>query len=251
VDQLREVVGIVDAVLGREAIGTYLHGSFVLGGLRPASDLDVLVVARHAMSDEERTGLLARLLPVSGFIDGLRPVELRVVSQSAVRRRYAPTGDFLYGEWLRDRYESGEVPQPEPMPQLALLLTTVLAGNHALAGAPPSQVLDPVPHEDMVRASVAEIPSLLDDLDTDTRNVVLTIARIWVTLATGEIVPKDRAASWASAGLPATARPVLDHARQLYLGYRYAEETWTDELKAQVRPCVDQMLAAIGRLTPR
>jgi len=58
VDQLREIVRIVDAVLGSAAVGVYLHGSSVLGGLRPASDLDLMVITRRTMSDRERAELL-------------------------------------------------------------------------------------------------------------------------------------------------------------------------------------------------
>ncbi|WP_222720345.1 DUF4111 domain-containing protein [Actinomadura sp. HBU206391] len=135
------------------------------------------------------------------------------------------------------------------MPDLALLITMVLAGDHPLTGPPPAQVLDPVPHADLVRASVAGIPGLLDDLDGDTRNVVLTFARIWTTLATGEIRSKDAAAKWALAQLPPERRRVLEHAKELYLSCRYSEESWSDELKAQVRPHVDEVLAEIDRLS--
>ena len=250
VDQLREIVRIVDAVLGSAAVGVYLHGSSVLGGLRPASDLDLMAITRRTMSDRERAELLGRLLAVSGFTDGLRPVELIVVARPEVCPwRFPPTGDFLYGEWLRSKFENGAVPQPEPMPDLALLISMVLAGDRPLVGPPPSEVLDPVPHEDLVRASVEGIPALLDDLDDDTRNVVLTVARIWATVATGMVMSKDQAASWALAELPSTARPVLEYARRLYFEYRHSEEAWSDELKAQARPCVDQMLVAIERLS--
>jgi streptomycin 3"-adenylyltransferase len=126
-----------------------------------------------------------------------------------------------------------------------------LAGNHPVTGPPPAQLLDPVPPADLARASVDGIPGLLDDLAGDTRNVVLTLARIWTTLATGEITSKDAAADWALAQLPSEHRPVLDHARQLYLTRRYDEETWSDELMARVRPHVDAVLAEIGNLTAR
>ncbi len=220
----------------------------MLGGLRPASDVDVLVVSRRRMVDRERRALLDGLLTISGFANGARPVELTVVVQSDVRPwRYPPTADFRYGEWLRDELETGGAPRPEPMPDLALLITLVLAGGHTLAGPPPERVLDPVPHADVLRASVAGIPDLLDDLDGDTRNVVLTLARVWTTLATGEIRPKDAAADWALARLPPEHRPVLTHAKELYLAYRYSEESWTDELRARVRPQVDHVLAEIDR----
>lgn len=67
-----------------------------------------------------------------------------------------------------------EGPSAEPMPDLALLIAMALSGDHPLTGSGPAEVLDPVPQADLVRASVAGIPSLLDDLDSDTRDVVLT-----------------------------------------------------------------------------
>ena len=251
-DQIQEIVGLVDRVLGQEVIGTYLHGSAVLGGLRPASDVDVLVVSRRCMNGQERRQLLEGLFGISGSPNQARPVELVVVVQSDVRPfPFPPTCDFLYGEWLRHEFEASGPPQPQPMPDLALLITMVLAGDHPLTGPPPAQVLDPVPHVDLVRATVAGIPGLLQDLDDDTRNVLLTFARIWTTLATGQIKSKDAAADWALAQLPPEHRPVLQHAKELYLNCRYSEETWSNELMAQVRPHADHVLAEISRLHQR
>ncbi|CAL9279298.1 Streptomycin 3''-adenylyltransferase [Streptomyces sp. enrichment culture] len=251
-DQVRRVVELAGGVLGRDVIGTYLHGSSVLGGLSPASDVDVLVVSRRRMDERARHTLLDGLLGISGSGNQVRPVELTVVVQSEVRPwRYPPTCDFLYGEWLRGEYEAGLVPQPEPMPDLALLITMVLSGDHPLTGLRPARVLDPVPRADLVRASVAGIPGLLDELDSDTRNVLLTLARIWTTLATGRIRSKDAAADWALARLPPEHRAVLGHARQLYLDCPYSEESWSDALRARVRPHVDHVLTEIDRLLTR
>jgi streptomycin 3"-adenylyltransferase len=137
------------------------------------------------------------------------------------------------------------------MADLALLITMAVAGDHPLTGPRPAQVLDPVPHADLVRASVAGIPGLVDSLDGDTRNVLLTFARIWTTLATGRIRSKDAAADWALAQLPPEHRPVLEYARQLYLSCSYSEERWSETLQAQVHPHVDRVLAEIDRLRSR
>ncbi|MFF4275212.1 aminoglycoside adenylyltransferase family protein [Streptomyces sp. NPDC001536] len=248
--QVQEIVELVGGVLGRDVLGAYLHGSSVLGGLRPASDVDVLVVSRRSMDAPDRRALLDGLLRISGSRHQARPVELTVVVQSEVRPwRYPPTGDFLYGEWLRAEYETGEVPQPEPMPDLALLITMALTGDRPLVGPSPARVLDPVPRSDLVRASVAGVPGLLDDLDGDTRNVLLTFARIWTTLATGRIMSKDTAADWALARLPPEHRTALEHAKRLYLNCSYSDERWSDALRSQARPQVDRMLAEIDRLS--
>ncbi|MFD1325042.1 aminoglycoside adenylyltransferase family protein [Micromonospora sonneratiae] len=251
-EQVQKIVQLVGDVLSVQTIGAYLHGSSVLGGLKPASDLDVLVVSRRRMDGRERRALLEALLKLSGPTAGTRPVELTVVVQSEVRPwRFPPVGDFLYGEWLRDEFEAGGVPQPQPMPDLALLISMVLRGDRPLLGPPPAQVLDPVPPTDLVRASVAGVPELLADLDSDTRNVVLTFARIWTTLATGEVRSKDAAADWAHDHLSPEHRPVLEHAKQLYLCRTYAEESWTDDLKAQAHSYVAEVLTRIDGLAGR
>jgi Aminoglycoside adenylyltransferase, C-terminal domain len=53
---------------------------------------------------------------------------------------------------------------------------------------------------------------------TDTTNGLLTLARIWFTLATGEMAPKDMAADWAIARLAGDDRTILERARGMYLG---------------------------------
>ncbi|MEV5552299.1 aminoglycoside adenylyltransferase family protein [Nonomuraea wenchangensis] len=247
--QLEQTVGLVRDVAGAELLGTYLHGSAVFGRLAPASDLDVLAVTRRSLDHRRRSALVEGLLEISGCTPTVRPVELTVVVQSEVRPwRFPPTGDFLFGEWLRDELQSGGPPRPGPMPDLALLLTVALAGARPLTGPPLAGLLDPVPRADLARASVAAIPELLAELNDDTRNVLLTLARIWVTLATGEITSKDAAADWALARLPPRHRPVLEHARNLYLTCHYQDEVWDDGLKTQVRPHVDEVLSRIDHL---
>lgn len=232
-------------------MGVYLHGSAVLGGLHPSSDLDVLVVLRRTMTAAERRGVVEGLLDVSGRRARRRPgrpVELTTVVQSDVRPwRYPPRAEFQFGEWLRDEYEAGVLPLPTPSPDLAPVLAMVTLGNKPLLGPPPGELLDPVPHHDLLRAIVAGLPELLDDLPSDTRNVVLTLARIWTTLGTGTIRAKHDAAAWAIVRLPEEHRAVLAHASAVYLGHE--DERW-DDLRPRIRPHCDHVVAEIARLSP-
>jgi predicted nucleotidyltransferase len=248
VSQADDVVRLVRDVLGAGVVGVYLYGSAVLGGLRAASDIDVFAVVRDRLTSEQRRRLVDGLFEISGAKarrGPARPVELTVVVQSEVRPwRYPPRGEFLYGEWLRDEFERGETPSPAPNADLAPLITMVLLGNTPLYGPPPREVLDPVPAGDLDRAIVAGVPGLLADLEWDTRNVILTLARIWTTLATGEIRSKDAAADWALDRLPPQHRPVLARARAIYLG---AEQERWDDLLPQIRPHVEYVARAIER----
>lgn len=245
----QEVVAIARDVLGEALLGAYLHGSAVLGGLRPTSDLDVLAVVDRATTGTERRRLVSRLLDISGrraYSGAARPVELTVVRQGDVRPwRFPPRVELLYGEWRRDEYEAGFVPEPTEMPDLGPEVELALAGDMALFGPPPATLLDPVPAADVRRAIVAGIPSLREDLDSDTRNVLLTLARIWATVVTGEIASKDQAAAWAIDRLPGHHRDVLIRAREMYLE-GWDEEDWGDRAPA-ARAYAEHVIVEIER----
>ncbi|MFE7118616.1 aminoglycoside adenylyltransferase family protein [Streptomyces sp. NPDC057654] len=248
--QAEDVVRLVRQVFGADVVGAYLHGSAVLDGLRPSSDLDVLAVLRRRTTAGERRALVDALLRISGTGNGGsgRPVELTVVVQDDVRPwRYPPRCEFQYGEWLRTEYERGRTPGPGESPDLAPLITMALLGDAPLYGPPPAAALDAVPHEDLRRGIVAGVPELLAELEDDTRNVVLTLARVWRTLATGEIGSKDAAADWALARLPEEHRPVLSRARAGYLGPLGAERESWDDLLPRLRPYAGHVAAEIER----
>ena len=249
-EQLDQIVGLVHDVLGVDALGAYLHGSTALDQLKPHSDVDVLVLSRRPTTATEKRTLIDRLLRMSGRGDPTgqaRPIELTIVVESDIRPwRYPPRLDFLYGDWMRAAFERGDfTPWETPNPDLAPVITMVRFANRPLFGPPPSEVFDPVPLEDLNRAMVEGIPGLLDDLDSDTTNVVLTLALVWTTLATGTIWSKDAAANWVLARLPEEHRPVLARARAVYLGEE--GDHWAD-LQARLRPHVDHVLGEIARL---
>ena len=240
-------------MLGEALVGAYLHGSAVLGGLRPTSDVDVLVVIDRVTGLEECRAIVDRLLGISGrraYRGPGRPVELTIVVASEIRPwRYPPRAEFQYGEWLRDAYESGITPEPGPSPDLAPLVAMTLAGAAAgqqpLLGPPATDVFDPVPAADLRRAILAGVPGLLADLKTDTRNVLLTLARIWSTLETGQLQSKDAAAGWAIERLPQPRRAMLGRARSMYLE-GWDEDDWGD-LKPAVRADAEAVVAEIER----
>ena len=250
VGQLDGIVDLVREVLAEDAVGAYLHGSTALDRLKPHSDVDVLVLSRRPTTATEKRTLIDRLLRMSGRGDPTgqaRPIELTIVVESEIRPwRYPPAHDFLYGDWLRTEFERGDLtPWDGPNPDLAPVITMARSANKALFGPPATEVFDPVPRKDLNSAIVAGIPGLLDELDSDTTNVVLTFARIWTTLATGTIRSKDGAADWVLARLPEEHRPVLSRARAVYLGDE--EDQWSD-LQTRLRAHVEELRGHIDRL---
>lgn len=251
-EQIVAAIEIVREVLGDAAVAAYLFGSAVAGGLRPDSDLDVLVVSARSLTGGERSAIIQRLLPISGrnAIGGPgRSIELTVVARSALTPwRHPATIELQYGDWMRAELERGDAPTwPRPDPDAVVLIETARRAAVPLLGPPAAAILETAPPTDLGRAMMDLIPIVLPGIEEgdDRRNGLLTLARIWATLATGEIHPKDRAADWALAQLPTEHRAVLAHARAAYLGE--ASEDWRD-LESRVRPHVDYVVSLIRTL---
>jgi streptomycin 3"-adenylyltransferase len=209
-DQVERLVDGIRDALGPNLVGAYLHGSAALGGLRPRSDIDVIVVTVRSMTLGERRGVIDVCLEVSGRP---RPVELDFVVQSETKPwRYPPRVDFHYWEGRRADFERGE---PAPWDEaanaeLAAVITTALAGNSTLSGPPPAEVFDQVPRADYCDALVRNLAEIEDH--------ILELARVWATLESEDVHSKESAAAWALPRLPPEHRPVLERAVAVYHG---------------------------------
>lgn len=209
--------------LADSLLAVYIHGSAVSGGLRPHSDIDLLAVTSTAMDVEARKELAADLLKISGCYPsdphGRRPVELIVFTRNDLcPLPYPARCDFMYGEWLRPAYEAGEISGPVSDPELTLVLAQARQEAKPLIGPAAEELLPVVPRSDIHRAIADASQALLEAEPGDERNVLLTLARMWRTLDTGDFVSKDVAAEWAAARLPEEHAAVLLDARGAYLG---------------------------------
>lgn len=73
----------------------------------------------------------------------------------------------------------GEIePSNLEMPDLALIITQVLLKSQTLFGEQPEKILAPVLHSDFIKAMLQDLDRLAADIKDDTRNVLLTLARI-------------------------------------------------------------------------
>ena len=99
-----------------------------------------------------------------------------------------------------------------------MLLTTLQQHAVVLRGPEPADLLRPVPPSDLRRSLHDSLALLLDDLVGDERNVLLTLARMLVTLETGEIVSKHEAVRRILPVVAERDRAVLALAASGYLG---------------------------------
>lgn len=245
-DEAKQAQSIVEAVLGESIVGIYLFGSAIVGGLKPDSDIDILVAVTYPPTFLQRKALVTRLMSTSGAIGNpraIRPLELTVITTSdVVPRQFPPRAEFVYGEWLREKFEAGIVPEPVWDPDLAIVLQKVINNSLPLYGSHASELFAPVSMADIQRAIRRSLSSLLSDVAGDERNVILTLSRMWLTATTVDIVSKDAAAMWAEKRTSPDLAMLLRHAREGYLGM--IDDRW-EEKQEDFRALVSFMKKSI------
>jgi streptomycin 3"-adenylyltransferase len=222
--QLSHARAVIERHLAATLDTIHLFGSAIDGGLKPDSDIDLLVTVSAAPNDSLRQALMLDLLKVSsppGDGGTWRPLELTVVARSeVVPWRYPARRELQFGEWLRHDILSGTFEPAVLDHDLAILLTKARQHSLALLGPSAATFFEPVPKEHFSKALFDTIAqwNAESDWKGDERNVVLALARIWYSASTGLIAPKDVAAAWVSERLPAEHRPLICKARAAYLG---------------------------------
>gem|GEM_PF-177938 len=239
--QINQCLNLVKEIFGKDLLGVYLYGSALLGGLQKYSDIDLFVVSDRSTTDKEKISLVTQLLKISGVYmkSTKRPIEITIVNKAEINPWYYPPNfDFQYGEWLRSHFERGVIEpwSTKEMPDLALLITHVLLASKTLFGANPDELFCTVPYNDFVSASVDALQNLMSELDSDTRNVLLTLVRTWSTVETDAIRTKTAAADWAIDRLPKQYRPVMKRAKLICKGEE--QEHW-DDIQELIKPCAD------------
>lgn len=223
-------VEAVASALGDNVEAIYLYGSSVDGGLRPHSDVDLLVVVSRDLTEEERRSLVTYMTPISSRHrrpQDWHPLEVTVAVAADLNPWCHPARvQVQLGEWMRDDLDAGKVPEPHDSPDLTVLASQVLSSAKTLVGPEPAVLIAEPPTADLQRAMVDSLPTLISDLETDTANVLLTLARMWFTTETGKFAPKDVAADWAITRSDAEDLSPLERARDVYLGEH--QDTWGD-----------------------
>ncbi|WP_322022692.1 aminoglycoside adenylyltransferase family protein [Burkholderia sp. BCC1977] len=222
-DQVAAACAALERHLGTTLQAMHLFGSALDGGVKPRSDIDLLVTVAASPGEAVRRALMLDLLDVSappGSVAHMRALEVTVVVRGdVVPWRYPARRELPFGEWLRRDLRAGIVEPACVDHDPAILLTKVRQHDVALRGPRAAAWFDAVPARDFAAALLATVAQWHAEPDWrgDECNVVLALARIWYSAATGRIAPKDVAAAWVLERLPDAYRPVLSAARAVYL----------------------------------
>lgn len=227
--------------LGDQLLAVWLYGSFVDGGPQPVSDLDLLAVLDQRLDGDQRRTLMTQLLALSSppGDPARRALELTAVVLSEISPwRHPAMRELQFGEWLRQELMEGVIGDRQSDPDLALLIRQARSQGVALHGPDPARLLPIVPDSDIRAAMLAMLPEVAGNLAGEEKHALLTLARMWVTLTTGAIVPKDAAVDRIAPELPPTHRSVLLQARDAYRGV--VAEDWS-RWQPQVAACADYL----------
>ncbi len=231
--QVSQVLALIGKHLASHWIAVHLYGSALQGGLRRYSDLDLLVTVTEPLDDAVRQSLMVGFLRVSappGESLVLRPLEVTILlRKEVVPWRYPAKRELQFGEWLRKDIEAGVLAPATEDIDLTILLRQVLEQSVPLVGVEAGDLFDSVPQSDFIQALLQTMQqwNSPSDWTGDERNILLTLARIWYSVVTGKLTSKDAAANWALLRLPQAYHPVLQEARDAYLGL--AEDTLSEK----------------------
>ena len=166
--------------LGATLEAIHVFGSAVDAGLKPRSDIDLMVTVSAPLAASARSSLMRDLLSAAGkpgTDDSRRPLEVTVVVRDeVVPWRNPPLRELQFGEWLREELQAGIIDH-----DLAILLTQVRQHSVRLVGPLAPDLFDAVPQADLSRSLLDTVAQWhkASDWHDDERNVVLALARIW------------------------------------------------------------------------
>jgi predicted nucleotidyltransferase len=109
--QETQACAVIEGHLLSTLLANHLFGSAVVGGLKPSSDIDLLVTVGAPPAEATRQALLLDLLTVSappGQDKALQALEVTVIAHDEVVRWHYPSRrEAQFGEWLRKDFLAG------------------------------------------------------------------------------------------------------------------------------------------------
>ncbi|HHN8540404.1 DUF4111 domain-containing protein [Citrobacter cronae] len=242
-DAIRRQVNAASALIRQlfeeNLVAIHLYGSAVDSGLKPLSDIDLLVTIREPMDARLRETVMRELLTISappGTSERYRALEVTVVVYSLiVPWQFPPVREMQFGEWLREEIGAGVFEPALADADLAILLTQARGASVPLFGEPADIFFNAIPANDVLKTFRHTLEQWQEpaDLEGDERNIILALARIWCSVVTGDIVAKDEAASWLMPKLPVEHADTLQAACAEYLGV--AKTNWAESMPSVQR----------------
>jgi hypothetical protein len=212
-DYLHIVAMRTATILHPALVGTYLHGSAVLGGFAPTrSDLDLLTVTAGPLDAPTKQQLATALAPQALPCPAVRGLELSVVTRTTTLAPLpAPPFELhLATSNQTTRMVDGHGHPGDP--DLVLHFAVCRDHGHPLAGPPPRQVFAPIPRRWLLQGLARELTWAQHHAPVDYQ--VLNACRAWRFAQENLLCSKLDGGQWARSRLDDPAVIELAIARQ-------------------------------------
>lgn len=194
---LAHVIEILADALGPALVGTYLHGSAVLGGFDARrSDLDVLAVCRGPTGPDVRASI-GKWLAASDTRCPAAGLEFSLVTEHTVRHPTATPAFELHVTTAAADAKVVDGRAHEGDPDLVLHFAVCHDAGQVLdAGPSPAELLAPVPRDLVLAQLAAELAWGVEHGTAE--YAVLNACRAWRYAVGGTLVSKLDGARWAA-----------------------------------------------------
>lgn len=238
-----------------ENVGIYLHGSLAMDGFNPKkSDVDLLVITEHALTNKQAKKLSKYLLQHSS---NPYPIEISVLNEEQLIDWQHPSPfDYHFSEDWRGYFEKKVQLDDQYFVNglnikdvdLAAHLTITYHRGVCLAGLPIKQVIPLIPKEHYLSAIMEDFESCLQAINDTPVYSVLNLLRVYRYIKEEHISSKREGGEWALRHFPstyhATIQKVLtDYQQETQVTYDQQElKLLSDYVRTQVESIMGSKL---------
>lgn len=199
-DLIIDVKKTVLSIISNKILGIYLHGSYVLGGLKKKSDLDFLVVVNDGLDEIEVTKIIHSMFELSGELgSNKRYIELSILNTENLGNKDYPNRiEFIYGEWLRESFQNNIKQENQFDPEYIIMIFQALEHNKKIYGSSDLNELIPnIPYLAVLEAMYDITQSLeFENQIEDITNTILMLCRMIYTCRNQTTTSKDAAGNY-------------------------------------------------------
>ena len=221
-EQGLKVVSVSQSSLQDKLIGVYLHGSLAMGCFNPSkSDLDLLLVVSHSLTDQEKLNLAQACLSISKMP---APLEISIMTEYQVTNWKHPSPfEFHFSEEWEDKFaqaiKSNSIASlnfSQLDGDLAAHITIVRERGLTLSGKPATQVFKEIPTADYIAALKTDYQWGKEKLNDKPVYFILNACRIHAFLAEKQVLSKAEGGDWALNTYPAKYHSLIQSALDAY-----------------------------------
>jgi streptomycin 3"-adenylyltransferase len=226
---LREILSAVQSIIQDNLIGLYLHGSLAMDCYNPrSSDIDIIIVARERLLEEQRKGVIEYL---KGVCSKGRRIELSIVCEDAIRNpRYPMIVDLHFEYW-------GDIFENERDKEILSNLYTTKERGFCVWGTPTSEVFSEIPARYHLRSVTEDIQHTRKHIHEKPERIgydvtvywILGSCRILAFIREEKVLSKLEGGHWGTANLPKKYRKLIGQALSSYQGMKKHGQNWKHE----------------------